>query len=74
MLQYIIQHSACFRVFLEADSLSTQPTQSPSRISNVSSDPLITETTGSQENSAYTFSPVEDVKPMSAQNNTEVAG
>lgn len=73
MLQYILWDSPFYRTCLETDSQSTQSTQSSSRISNVSLDFQITETTGLQKSSKI-FPPVEDVKQIPIQNYTEVAG
>ncbi len=47
--EYILQESGSYQICLEIDSLTTQPTHSPSRISNETSAPLISETSQSQE-------------------------
>ena len=54
MLQYVLQDSDSYRIFVEADKLHTPAAQTPPRITNVSSARSIKETSQSQENSYQT--------------------
>ncbi len=49
MMQYVLQDSDSYRIFLETDKIHTPAAQTPPRITNVSSAWAIKETSQSQE-------------------------